>query len=237
MPGMAFAAKHTETEASICIAQAEYLHAFGGIARNTFIEFPLKAVSSQRRSRSSPPSSCSSDDVDALSNQCLISCGQASSSDVSSHTSTILPKRPRWSDADDESVGCPGSPASTVCSDSEHQRISDVHRSVACIRAAEDLAALVKECCGFLRIRSHALQMESKVGRRSSVATIRFFTQGLPCLQEAARSGAKWVQPLLWSITAMLARSGVKDTVKGGDLMVCLASGLVVRVDFAAARM
>merc|ERR1719162_642807 len=120
------------------------------------------------------------------------------------------------------------SSASTACSESEHQRISDVHRSVACVRAAEDLAALVKECCGFLRIRSHALQMESKVGRRSAVATLRFFTQGLPWAKRA-----KWVQPLLWSITAMLARSGVRATVKGGDLMVCLASGLVVRVDFA----
>jgi len=91
---------------------------------------------------------------------------------------------------------------------------------------------LVKECCGFLRIRSHALQTESKVGRQSAVATLRFFTQGLPWAKRA-----KWVQPLLWSITAMLARSGVKATVKGGELMVCLASGLVVRVDFAAAEM
>lgn len=228
MPSMTVA--NLPMEALVCVAQAERLQAAGAVCRNTFIEFPVSKRATQRRVRSSPPLS--------LCSRQVFSCDLASCEvDVPPSPTKTLPKRPRWSDEDEEFSASHGSSsASTVCSESEqHHRACEVYQSAetACVRAAEELAALVARDCGFLRIQSHSVQAQFKAGKRSAAqVTLRFFVQGLPFAKRA-----KWMQPLLWSIVAVLARSNVKATVKGGELMAVHASGLLIRIDFAAARM
>jgi len=221
------------SEFAVYLAQTERLQAVGAVCRNTFIEFPLCRHAMQRRTRSSPPSRLSGVMSTSSKHSDTSCCQVVVPEEITLRSATHLPKRPRWSDADHEFSKSPGSSAaSTACSESEHQRVAEVDHTTAFVQAAEDLAALVDRDCGFLRIRSHTIHADCKAGRRSNEATLRFFIQGLPFAKRA-----KWVQPLLWSVTAVLARSNVKATVKGGELMAVLANGLSIRIDFAAARL
>jgi len=101
------------------------------------------------------------------------------------------------------------------------------------LASAHRCAALVERECGFLRLRGYWLNPETRMRakRRGVVAMIRFYVQGLPWAKRA-----KWLQPLLWSVVAVLQRHACAITVRGGDLYVGLDTGGSVRVDFAAAR-
>jgi hypothetical protein len=104
--------------------------------------------------------------------------------------------------------------------------------------AAAGLAALVVRECGFLRMASQDFYEETnRVRRLRGVAKcVVFHCRGLPW---AKRS--KWLQPLLWSVAAVLRLKGVTARMQSGELYAQLpgadsSSCNLVRLDFAAAR-
>lgn len=96
-----------------------------------------------------------------------------------------------------------------------------------------DLAHLISEECGFMRVQGHrVLIAEGPMGYRSkTVATICIFVQGLPWTKRA-----KWRYPLLRSAAIALERVHVDAVVTGGNLFVSLPRVGRVQLDFAAAR-
>lgn len=99
--------------------------------------------------------------------------------------------------------------------------------------SARQILELVQHECAFLRIRGHGLRIE-KHRQRSVAATLCIFVQGLPWSKRA-----KWLLPLLWSVSAVLQRCGCAARVRGGVLRAPLDDvdgGETLRIDFAAAR-
>ena len=101
------------------------------------------------------------------------------------------------------------------------------------LAAAHDCATVVERACGFLRLSCHTVHPEThaKAKRRGVVALVRFYVRGLPWAKRA-----KWLQPLLWSVMAVLQNRACAVTVRGGNLYMGLNADRSVRVDFAAAR-
>jgi len=92
---------------------------------------------------------------------------------------------------------------------------------------------VVKEC-GFLRIRSTELRDEvsNRATRHGSIATLRIYVNGLPLIKRA-----KWLAPLLWSVSAVLQRHGCPSKVQSNELYVPVNDGANhVRIDLVAAR-
>eukprot|EP00747_Dinoflagellata_sp_TGD_P183480 gnl/TRDRNA2_/TRDRNA2_38383_c0_seq2.p1 gnl/TRDRNA2_/TRDRNA2_38383_c0~~gnl/TRDRNA2_/TRDRNA2_38383_c0_seq2.p1 ORF type:complete len:430 (-),score=80.49 gnl/TRDRNA2_/TRDRNA2_38383_c0_seq2:134-1354(-) len=128
--------------------------------------------------------------------------------------------------------------ASTCHVVSEAEEVPADHELEA---AADRLAAVVEDKCGWLRIRGHGLQYcrasRQRPGRqrsrtqRQTLPTLRFYVTGLPWAKRA-----KWEQPLLWSVSAVLQKWGATTKMKGGELSVLLDTGDAVNVEFAAAR-
>lgn len=219
---------------AVVIAQAVCLAAVGAEVRNTFIHFPANKQSTIRRARaSSVPIRCGG--ITDVHHEGPIQAYEERE-EPPLDTGGMSMDHLEMDFADDlKELPSPRSDSlSTACSASERQqRIIDAERVAACSRSAEELAALVKRDCGFLRIRAHAVQAEttSKLGRRSAAATLRFFIHGLPWAKRA-----KWLQPLLWSVASVLTRAGTEATVKGGELIASPKANVAVRIDFTAAR-
>lgn len=102
-------------------------------------------------------------------------------------------------------------------------------------RAAGDkLARLVLKECAFMRFRGFWLHAEKsgRARRRGVAGILRFYVHGLPWAKRA-----KWLQPLLWTVMAVLEKHRLAATMQGGQLYAPLEGlGALVRVDFAAAR-
>jgi hypothetical protein len=99
---------------------------------------------------------------------------------------------------------------------------------------AAELAALVARECGFLRLVAQEVYDESNRVRqqRGVVKCVVFQCHGLPW---AKRS--KWLQPLLWSVAAVLKLRGCTSRVQAGELYAqCCPGGDLIRLDFTAAR-
>jgi hypothetical protein len=104
-----------------------------------------------------------------------------------------------------------------------------------------EVATVVAQECSFLRLASQEFYDETSRVRlqRGVVKCIVFHCRGLPW---AKRS--KWLQPLLWSVAAVLKMQGCSCKMQSGELYVQLpgaaeAASLtsnLVRLDFAAAR-
>lgn len=101
------------------------------------------------------------------------------------------------------------------------------------LAAACHCAAVVERECGFLRLRGHTVHLEThaKAKRRGVVAVVRFYVRGLPWAKRA-----KWLQPLLWSVMAVLQSRDFAVAVRGGNLYMGVSADGSVRMDFAAAR-
>jgi hypothetical protein len=103
---------------------------------------------------------------------------------------------------------------------------------------AAQLAALVVRECGFLRMAGQDFYEESTRVRRMRgvVKCAVFHCRGLPW---AKRS--KWLQPLLWSVAAVLRLNGCTARMQSGELYAQLPGAgspdcNLIRLDFAAAR-
>jgi len=93
---------------------------------------------------------------------------------------------------------------------------------------------VVKEC-SFLRISSTELRNEvsKRAKRHGSIATLRICVNGLPLTKRA-----KWLGPLLWSVSAILQRQGCPFKVQSNELYVPVNNGPThVRIDLVAARL
>jgi len=92
---------------------------------------------------------------------------------------------------------------------------------------------IVEHACGFLRIHGSGMYTESssKLKHRGVEASVLFYIKGLPSAKRA-----KWVLPLLWSVASILQRRGWPAVVKGGKLYMPIRTGMLARIDFAAAR-
>eukprot|EP00747_Dinoflagellata_sp_TGD_P018716 gnl/TRDRNA2_/TRDRNA2_126689_c0_seq1.p1 gnl/TRDRNA2_/TRDRNA2_126689_c0~~gnl/TRDRNA2_/TRDRNA2_126689_c0_seq1.p1 ORF type:complete len:231 (+),score=34.34 gnl/TRDRNA2_/TRDRNA2_126689_c0_seq1:73-765(+) len=214
---------HSQT--SMLAMQADSLRALGAVVRNTFIEMPVprKTRVTARLSRSLPPRDTP--------------CAWGGDLELAEELAEMLPGLPRvtLSAAPDEDMllqeSTSSSSASTACSEGD----MSPEMSIALDEASERLAAFVQKECGWLRIHGHGLHKESSQRtrrRRGSVATLRFYVNGLPWAKRA-----KWEQPLLWAVAAVLQRNHPTAMMKGGELTVPLQDlGATLRIDFAAAR-
>merc|ERR1719159_2373534 len=119
------------------------------------------------------------------------------------------------------------------CSDSESTACSETEGQMTLTEHLNELAHLVSEECGFMRVQGHRILLaEGLQGHRSkNVATICVFVQGLPWTKRA-----KWRYPLLRSAAQALERVHVDAVVTGGNLFVSLPGVGRVQLDFAAAR-
>jgi hypothetical protein len=104
--------------------------------------------------------------------------------------------------------------------------------------SATELAALVAQECGFLRMVNQEFYEETSRVRkqRGVVKCVVFHCRGLPW---AKRS--KWLQPLLWSVAAVLKLRGCSTRMQSGELYAQLPGAAtpgcnLIRLDFAAAR-
>jgi hypothetical protein len=126
-----------------------------------------------------------------------------------------------------------GSPESRAAQDGSPDSPACGEHSKAYREAVQHLADMITDECGFLRLREHKFHTEKsgKLRRKeSSTPLLRFYVRGLPGVRRA-----KWMQPLLWSVVAVLNRCGCEATVRGGELYAPVGEGQPVRVDFAAA--
>jgi hypothetical protein len=100
-----------------------------------------------------------------------------------------------------------------------------------------EFAELVAQECKFLRLTGQEFYEETSRVRlqRGVVKCIVFHCRGLPW---AKRS--KWLQPLLWSVAAVLKMHGCSCKMQSGELYAQLPAGGpgsdLIRLDFAAAR-
>merc|ERR1711879_332158 len=70
--------------------------------------------------------------------------------------------------------------------------------------ALERFVALVGQECSWLQIHGQTLhRQEMRRGRGRDTLTLRFFVRGLPWVKRA-----KWQQPLLWAVFALLQLRG-----------------------------
>jgi len=214
------------TFAAMCAAQAQRLTTFGATVHNTFIDIPADDsvhASARRRASSLPPrvraEPCSATSPYEASATPSLIVPLKDSSQLLHLNGLLLPQSPR-------------STASTTCSSTEHQCLDlEAEPEPDAGVAAEELAQLVERECAFMRISGHSVQTSSTARKCAAACTLRFFVHGLPWAKRA-----KWLQPLLWSVSAVLARHGVEAGMKGGELVAITDSGAAVRIDFVAAR-
>lgn len=100
----------------------------------------------------------------------------------------------------------------------------------------ESLATLIERDCSFLKIagRDYYDEQNQLRRKRGVVKSLVFFIKGLPWAKRA-----RWLMPLLWSVSSVLKARGCGTRVQAGELYVQLpgmCSEEFVRVDFAAAR-
>lgn len=89
----------------------------------------------------------------------------------------------------------------------------------------------VRQTCSWLQIHGHDLHRQICHGRGRNILTLRFHIRGLPWAKRA-----KWQQPLLWAVSALLQRHGADVAMHGGDLLATLDHGASLRLDFVACR-
>jgi len=131
-------------------------------------------------------------------------------SDVGSDTSSMTSSIPFWVDTDS---------------------VQNIHS------AQEDsmnhLEKLLMSSCGFLRICESEVHPESseRAKRRGSTAILRMYIRSLPLTKRA-----KWLSPLLWSVSVALQRKGCAAKIQANELYVPLNGTAWARIDFVAAR-
>jgi len=210
----------------MCAEQAQRLTAFGATVHNTFIDIPADDSAefvARRRASSLPPrvraEPCSASPRYESSAKPNLIMPLKNSSQLLHLDGLLLQQSPR-------------STASTTCSSTEHQSLElEGESELDGVVAAEALAQLVERECAFMRISGHSVQTANTARKCAAACTLRFFVHGLPWAKRA-----KWLQPLLWSVSAVLARHGVEAGMKGGELVATTDSGAAVRIDFVAAR-
>jgi len=91
----------------------------------------------------------------------------------------------------------------------------------------------VKGSCGFLRICQTEVHIETsdKAKRRGSSAILRMYVKSLPMIKRA-----KWLSPLLWSVSVALQRQGCPAKISGNELYIPLFANVWARVDLVSAR-
>lgn len=240
------------------LLQAQALQSFGFKVKNTFIDDVAPTVTSSRRACSVPAMSrlatgqegdvkrC----VKSMPLCCLSPCSLASTtyrSEASSDEECSLLSSPAGSSCRSRDLS-PASTCSTCTARLTPQRLSsgiswaeasaqDIADVIPQDPVAE-LAALVAEECSFLRLASREFYEETSRVRlqRGVVKCAVFYCRGLPW---AKRS--KWLQPLLWSVAAVLKLRGCSCKMQSGELYAELPGAVtqgcnLIRLDFAAAR-
>jgi hypothetical protein len=233
----------------------------GFAVRSTFIDGPAEwfdVPRSSRRARSTPPSCSASAEVDTFqtSPRADCSCKVRSASPARSDASTSTGSLPSQEDqgsplSETHSVhNTLSSPLSEIDSvddrrsqpsQTSHSRLREAdlywlhpQSASACVSAADRLAQLVEQECGFLRLNGHMMRPDSsdKARRQGVALALRFFVRGLP-----AAKRAKWQQPLCWAAAGVLQRFGLDARMQGGELQVQLEHGKCARVEFMAGRL
>lgn len=246
------------------LLQAQALQSFGFQVKNTFIDDVAAPVSSSRRACSVPAMSRLAPEQEGDADSCVCSAPLCRLSPCSQASTTYVARgRFASSDSSDEECSLLSSPASNSCrsrdfspastcstgtapdtpqrfssgiswAEASAQEISDVIPQ----DPVAELASLVAEECGFLRMASQEFYEETSRVRlqRGVVKCVVFHCRGLPW---AKRS--KWLQPLLWSVAAVLKMQGCSCKMQSGELYAQLPGAAtegcnLVRLDFAAAR-
>jgi len=140
--------------------------------------------------------------------------------------------------------------ASTTCPEEEPEKVAfhmaqdntaALEKIIDLQERCEDLVAIVRRECGFMRITGHALKpmmgkWDDEMGRPDKTGAalcLRISIAGLPWVKRA-----KWQQPLMRTVAALLQRAGCQVIARRSALYLPLRSGAgnaeTVRLIFAA---
>lgn len=229
--------------------QNQAIKAFGHVVKNTFIDdVAPPSPAAARRACSVPAASRTAGDGECDEAVCVSSCPP------------FAARRGRTTGCDEDLCNSKcrdlslasttstrtSTDTATSCSTATHRNgfswaeasVSDSVESTSTVEEdpIKELTALVKRECAFMRLTEEAVYEETSPVRmqRGVVKCVIFYCRGLPW---AKRS--KWLLPLLWSVAAVLKKSGCAARVQSGELYAQIpgdASGELVRLDFAASR-